>query len=656
MYSPSPAAAADSVPRPRAVAIVGAGPKGIGVLERLCASAPELLGGQRFTVHLVDPYPPGPGRIWRHDQSPLLMMNSKARDVTMFTDDTVLCEGPVRPGPTLAEWTEQVRDGTLTAEIDPGLRAELNGATPASFHTRRLQSAYLRWCYERVIATCPESIDVRVHTAEAVDLTEGPGGEQLVWLGDRPEPLRVDVVVLTVGHLDAHADEAGQALTRFARRHGLRYLPPTYTADADLSAIRPAEPVLVRGIGLAFIDLMTLLTEGRGGRFETAPDGRLTYVRSGAEPELYVGSRRGVPYRPKIDYRLLGVPAELPRFFGPTEIDALAARPGPIRFWTDLWPLIAKELGWGYYTELFTAHPERVQMRFADFGAHYADLAWASDELRRLVRKAVPRAADRFDPMDLDGPLARAIAADADAMAAGVRDHIEDVLARCGDDAFSADLGAVGAMLSVFRQLPRAVATGKLDAKSQAVDVDGWWFGFFSYMGSGPPRVRLDELLALERAGVVSFVGPDMWSEPDEQRGVFIGGSRKSPGTFTATTLIDARLPAPDVTRTTNPIVRALHARGQLGEESLAMDGAGQRTGRIHTSGIDGQLFDAAGVVHPRRFALGPHTSLRVAGAFSRPRTNALGFRENDRVARQILRALSAAPAAEKSETRSGDQ
>jgi hypothetical protein len=48
------------------VALVGAGPRGTSVLERLCASAPELLPpGARLTVHVVDPAPPGAGRVWR---------------------------------------------------------------------------------------------------------------------------------------------------------------------------------------------------------------------------------------------------------------------------------------------------------------------------------------------------------------------------------------------------------------------------------------------------------------------------------------------------------------------------------------------------------------------------------------------------------------
>ena len=64
------------------IAFVGAGPRTIGLLERLAANL-SALPAPRLRVHVVDPYPPG-GRVWRPDQSPLLWMNSRAGEVTMF--------------------------------------------------------------------------------------------------------------------------------------------------------------------------------------------------------------------------------------------------------------------------------------------------------------------------------------------------------------------------------------------------------------------------------------------------------------------------------------------------------------------------------------------------------------------------------------------
>jgi len=77
---------------PAEVAIVGAGPAASSLLERIAASASEILDGQPLRVHLIDPHRAGTGRVWRSDNHPGLWMNSLAEDVTMFTDDSVVCE------------------------------------------------------------------------------------------------------------------------------------------------------------------------------------------------------------------------------------------------------------------------------------------------------------------------------------------------------------------------------------------------------------------------------------------------------------------------------------------------------------------------------------------------------------------------------------
>ncbi|MFE4718299.1 FAD/NAD(P)-binding protein, partial [Streptomyces sp. NPDC056728] len=226
--------------------IVGAGPRGTGVLERIAANAPEY-AGLELDIHLVDPFPPGGGRVWRQAQSPLLWMNSQSQDVTMFTDDTVELDGPVLPGPALHEW------------------ADLDGR---AFADRQLQGAYLRWVYERSVAALPPGVTVRHHPRRALRVSGPREGRQQVWLDGRARPLLADTVILAQGHLDAELDEEQRELGAYAREHGLVHLPPDFTADSDLSALAPGEDVLVRGFGLAFVDLMVLLTEGRGGRYE----------------------------------------------------------------------------------------------------------------------------------------------------------------------------------------------------------------------------------------------------------------------------------------------------------------------------------------------------------------------------------------------------
>jgi hypothetical protein len=610
-------------PRPVVVVIVGAGPGGTVLLERLIANAPSIAGGRPVEIHVADPYPPGGGRVWRRDQPDLLWMNSQAADVTMFTDDTVEIAGPVRPGPTLCEW----------GEVDPGL-----------FPTRRLQNAYLSWCFEHVTGSAPESVAVRVHATRAVDVTDHEG-RQLVRLDGRAKPIAADAVVLAQGHLNVEPAPEHQTVADFAAAHGLTYVPPHYAADTDLAVVRAGEPVIMRGMGLDFIDDMVLLTEGRGGRFTPRADGGLTYHPSGREPILYAGSRRGVPYRSKITYTLAGERPAGPRHFTPAVTKELYERHGPLDLRRDLQPLIAKELTWYHYHELFTAHPERVAVPWPEFEAGLdacpagasADLAGL---LAGLVEEAVPKREDRLNLDRLLDPLDGECFDDAGSLQEWMRGYITADVERHADPAHSADLALFFGLLTVFGVLVDAVNNGRLTARSQAEDLGAWLHGVFGFYASGPPPRRLRELEALSRAGIVRFLGRGVTVATED--GVFRARGAGVPGTVVeARAMIESRLPAASIARTTDPLLRALHDRDDATEELLtALDGTRHPLGKLALR--DGRLVMAGGEAHPRRFALGAWAGrgFAIAG-FTRPQTNALPFRLADAMARAVLEEVT---------------
>ena len=231
-------------------------------------------------------------------------MNSMAADVTMFTDDSVRCDGPIVSGPSMWDWAQDLREGRLpgedVADLGSELAAELRALTAATFPSRRLQSAYLGWVLRHVIADLPAAVRVHVHECRATGLTDD-GAAQLVHLNGGAT-LRVDAVVLASGHLDATPTDAELDLAARAAAAGLRYLPPEQTTDSDLSSIQPGEPVIVRGTGLAFVDLVVLLFEGRGGRYEPGPDGelRLRALRTGAGTARRVAARLVVPREDRV--------------------------------------------------------------------------------------------------------------------------------------------------------------------------------------------------------------------------------------------------------------------------------------------------------------------------------------------------------------------
>lgn len=273
---------------PATVVFVGGGPRTVGLLERFAASADELLGDREVRIHVVDPHPAGGGRIWRRDQSRLLWMNSMASDVTIFTDESVVCEGPVVPGPDLATWA----NGVGATQLE---EAGLEPPGPMDFPPRLVQAEYLSWAWDRVIGSLPPGVTVTTHLERAVSLTSDWGAGNRVVLASG-EVLEAELVVLALGYLDRAPTAEEAALADTASSAGLTYLPPGYTADVDLSELRPAEPVIVRGFGQAFVDLMVLLTEGRGGWYDDCTGRpRVQPLGQRTNPVRRIASWRPVP-------------------------------------------------------------------------------------------------------------------------------------------------------------------------------------------------------------------------------------------------------------------------------------------------------------------------------------------------------------------------
>jgi hypothetical protein len=254
----------------------------------------------------------------------------------------------------------------------------------------------------------------------------------------------------------------------------------------------------------------------------------------------------------------------------------------------------------------------------------------------------VPDAVDHFDIGRLDAPLASHQFASAADAQRHVRDHIAADVARRTDPSYSADLGAFNALLLTFATISRIAASGRLSPRSRVEDVSGWWFSFFMYFASGPPPARLRQLLALEAAGLVRFLGADITVRADDELGAFVATSSSHPDVIVATALIDSLVAVSSVSRTASPLLQRLRDRGDVVEE-VVTDSTGWRgnTGKVVVAGPVLNLARVDAPAHPRRHALGIFTSRPAAGAFARPRTNALPFRQNDSVARAILVTLA---------------
>jgi hypothetical protein len=640
---------------PVSLAFVGAGPRTTGILERIAANFAGVWPGGVLRIDVVDPFPPGGGRVWRPGQAAHMRMNSRARDVTMFTDESVECTGPLTPGPTLADWAARYGAQEISA---PDLAAEARSLAPDSFPSRRFAGEYLRWCFRTARAALPEGVEVYEHLASAVGLAERADGRQVLALSDG-STVAADVVVLAQGNIDGSPDPLQQDRAAFAARHGGTYLPPSCTADIGLGGLPPGADVLVSGFGLAFVDLMSLLTEERGGRFARGADGELAYLPSGAEPVLWVGSRRGVPHLPKSGLALRGAEPGPVRFATVEAFRAAlagpaggagagtaltgSAGPGGADATADLWALTAKEFGWGYYQELFTAHPERTSRPWAEFARFYEKLDWDGAALHALVEESVA-ASDRLDLEVLQRPLAGLRFASQDELETWMRRHVRATVERVSRPRCSAWAGGARSLFDAGNQLAELLVSyaGELGPRaSAAIERISEFNSFFS---SGPPPFRLEQLLALSRAGLVHFLGAGTRIRTDESAGVFVASSGSLAGERTARHFVEARLAGPDVLGGGDLMLSSLVAAGRALTRGTP-DAANVL--RLVAADGDYRVPDRSGRPHPRRYALGAFATGGSLGSFSVPGTNSPFFRQNDAVGRRLLsqlRALSRPP------------
>ncbi|MFB9737598.1 FAD/NAD(P)-binding protein [Streptomyces thermocoprophilus] len=587
---------------PRRICVVGCGPRGASVVERILANAPEVLAGARLDLHVVDPYPPGAGRTWHTDQPRLLWMNSAAAEVTMFPDASVTCAGPARPGPTTGEWLGgPFHDGAYAARADQG--------------------RYLRWFFDEVTGRLPYGVRLFVHRTRALDVvrTGGSGGAQRVVL-EGAAPLEVDHVVIAPGHLGARPAPAPAGVTRIG---------PGPADPERLDAIPPGAAVVTRGLGLVFVDCAILLTQGRGGRF-LREDGRLRYVPSGREPRLVAGSRRGVPLPPRPAPRAAAdEPYEPPRIATLAACRERLARPGA-SFRADVWPLVVAELTWRWYRALWSRRPGRVTLRWEEFDERFRSLPPGDPRQTQLIRSAVPDPADRLDLARLEAPLAGRRWSGPDALQRDVLAHMRQALRRRTDPAGGAEAAVVSALAATGAVVEELWRSGEMAAPDVAEALERFSFGAF--LSSGPPVLRAEQLLALAEAGVVTFTGPGTRVETvpgDDGRHVVRAHSPAVPVVHEAAVLLEARMEPGGAKDAGNPLIRALAGRGELTEDQEAGAGAGLL--RLHGPAL--HPVGADGRVHRDRTVAGP-------AQFPRAGTDAAFFRQNDAVARCALGAL----------------
>ncbi|MDX2529539.1 FAD/NAD(P)-binding protein [Streptomyces europaeiscabiei] len=660
------------------VCVIGAGPRGLSVLERICANAGGIV--RPVEVHLVDPYPPGAGAVWRTDQPGELLMNTVASQVTLFTDDSVDCAGPSVPGPSLYEWACAIRDRAIDQDLPAWAVDEARRLGPDTYPTRAFHGHYLEWVLRHLLRTAPAHVTVHTHRTTAVALDDDPSrqddgaGRQDDHPSDRPQTVTLenggrltglDAVVLALGHGGVTESPEERALRSFADRHGLTYVAPANPADTDLSGIAPGTPVALRGLGLNFFDCLALLTEGRGGTFKESESG-LVYLPSGNEPVLYAGSRRGVPYHARGENEKGSLGRHEPRFLTPDVIAGLRRRVAdghPLGFRHDLWPIVDREIrtvhheAWIRAARGPEAAAEFVRSCLADAGG------WGEAAL--LDRYAVPPG-ERWDWTRIERPYG-------ERPFTGRADFRHWLLAYLRRDVGEARRGnvngplkaALDALRDLRNEIRLVVDHGGVSGDSYRAELDGWYTPLNAFTSIGPPAFRVEQLVALIEADVLQVLGPGMRvrarapgggteegvGEGLGEGGFLVDAELVDDPPVRVEALIEARLPAVALRRSTDPLLRGLLASGACVPYRLEGD-PGHEPGGLAVTDSPPRLVDAAGRPHPRRFAFGvPVEGVRwVTAVGIRPGVGSVTLEDSDAIARAALGLGPAGPQGQRAE------
>ncbi|HEX3784200.1 MAG TPA: FAD/NAD(P)-binding protein [Pseudonocardiaceae bacterium] len=629
------------------VCIVGAGPRGTSVLERICANSTVLSTSDApVVVHLVDPFPPGAGGVWRTDQPAHLLMNTVSSQVSLFTDDSVACAGPVVEGPSLYEWAKQ-----LVGPDDPGeVRAQARALGPDSYPSRALYGHYLEWVFRRLVRTAPVGLTITVHRRSAVRLGDGPDGQQVVTLDDGTR-LSVDSVVLALGHGPVRLTEEETRLRDFAVDHDLTYIPPSNPADIDLNRAQAGERVALRGMGLNFFDYLALFTETRGGRFERGREG-LVYLPSGREPLLYAGSRRGVPHHARGENEKGALGRHEPAFLTEQVVAGLRRRSAAgfrLTFMRDVWPLIDKEVRTVYYHALVAARGDGASA--AEFRREYLACQHADSDDTALLRRFGIDAAQRWDWDRIARPYGDQEFSDR----AQFHDWLLEYLRNDAAEARRGNVhGPLKAALDTLRDLRNEVRLvvdhGGITGRSYRDELARWYTPLNAFLSIGPPLRRIEEMMALVEAGVLRAIGPGMRVTPAHDGSAFlVDATSVHEPAVEVTTLIEARIPDVDLRRSDNPLLRHLLATGQARTYRIPDEnGADFESGGLAVTDSPYRLVDDRHRPHPRRFAYGVPTEYVhwVTAAGIRPGVGSVTLTDSDAIARAVLTVATRQPAA----------
>jgi uncharacterized NAD(P)/FAD-binding protein YdhS len=538
------------------VAIVGMGPRGLTLLERLVEHASQLDDAVTLRVHVFDHGEFGQGAHLSH-QPEHLLVNTLSSQVTLFPPNSVAGR---KQGMSLVEWAHY----SGYRRVGDRYRRDPSGQpiSDGDYLPRSVLGEYLSWFYREIVGKLPRNIVVLEHRKRVVHVVERDAGLDVV--AEDASVQSVDYAMLAMGHGKRAATEQDSMLMSFVERHRgrnpkLAYFASPYPVN-KLAEIAGSATVAIQGLGLTAYDVISALSAGRGGNFVRDEQG-LRYLASGREPTLRVFSRNALPFAARgVNQKGLTGKHEA-RFFTPEAIRSIrrsvCERHGDsqIDFERDVMPLLIKEMAFAYRSALSGTVIDVSTFQPTD------------EELRVLDDELWPLRQRRFESFETfrDFFYARMRSDLAEALRGNLTSPVKN---------------ATDVLRDTRDAIRVAVEFGGLTAASHRGFIENFNANA-NRVSFGPPRQRAEEFFALRDAGLLDLAaGPGAQVFGDEESGCFRIASSHASGVKEtwADVLIIARLDA------YSPLTDASALTASLLEAGTIRP---YRNGDYHPGGID---------------------------------------------------------------------
>ena len=464
----------------RTVGIIGIGPRGLSVLERIIALSMDT-PHQPLDIKIFDPNLPGSGC---HDvkQPNHLLVNTVSSQITMFADESVSEARNVISGPTFYQWLcERPQD-----ELSP------KTILPNEYYSRSLFGEYLNWVFHYLVDASPSHIIINYSPYEVIDIDKL---DDYSWnlRDDRNTLTNVEYLYLTTGHTKA----------KYIKPDTAQEISNPYPVKEKLKYISSNQTVALQGLGLTASDILSELSIGRGGKFIRTQGGSLEYSPSGNEPQIIAYSRTGLPLSSRAENQKGASEQYHAKFLTPLKV-ATFREQGAINFIKDVLPLLIKDMEYAYYESYLSQKQGLIAAQKFCNQFLYSH----PNEQEILVTETIP-IGDRFSWEILAAPVPSYAFQSPAVYITWLIDYLEADITEAQKGNISSPIKSASDVLRDLRDIIRDVIDFKGLTEESHRWVDSVFIPLMNRIAVGPPKERIEEMVALLKSGVLKLnLGP----------------------------------------------------------------------------------------------------------------------------------------------------